>query len=91
MISRDQARQAAKSLLEPSRQDLAKRQQKLAKFDQSRTSPIHAALFAAISAVLAYDKSGDLVISVFAGTAIGWAVGAGLRRRIGKSPAGTSK
>ena len=91
MISRDQARQAAESLLEPSRQDLAKRQQRLARFAQYRESPIYAALFAAISAVLAFDYSGNLVISAVAGTAIGWALGAGLRRPIGKSAADTRK
>lgn len=41
MISRDQAKLAAEILLESSRQDLARRQEKLAKFGQRRESAVN--------------------------------------------------
>jgi glyoxylate carboligase len=87
MISPDQAKKAAESILEPSRQELDARKEKIARMKEEeavrttrrRESPAIPALFAAIAALLTVEFSSDFTISMVVGTLMGWAVGKLLR------------
>ncbi len=83
MVSPDQAEQAADSLLEPAKQELAARQKKLARRKAIQTS-LHESLFpAAVAAGVAIffvDDIGSPSIAFFFSAAIGAIAGSMLRK-----------
>ena len=76
MISRDQAEQAADSLLEPSKKKLSANQNKRAKLaSRRRESPFIPAVVAAIATSFSLNYFDDVVISMMLGAAIGYFFG----------------
>ena len=84
MVSPDQAEQAAESLLEPARQKLTVKQEKLARRNAVRTSMLEAFFPAAVGAGGALASieyfGGSLIGSLIFGAAIGAIVGSMLQK-----------
>jgi hypothetical protein len=84
MVSPDQAEQAADSLLEPAKQELAAKQDKLARRKAIRTSLLDALVPAALgagAALVAIEYLDSTFIgSLIFGSMIGATVGSGLRK-----------
>ena len=77
MVSPDQADKAAESLLQPSKDELSARQQKVArrKADTTKFYGLIAPAVTAIGALVLVDYLNSIVLTAIVATAIGWTVG----------------
>ena len=82
MVSRDQADKAAESLLQPSKEELSARQQRVArrKADNTKFYKLVVPAVAAIGALVLVDYLNSIVLTAIVATAIGWTVGSILDR-----------
>lgn len=83
MVSSDQVDQAAESLLEPAKQELAAKQKKLARRKAIRTNFHKAILPAGVAAAVAIalgDDIGNPIIAIFFCSVVGAAAGEMLRK-----------
>ena len=84
MITRDQAKKVADSLLDQSKKELSAKQDKRAKLasaeQRRRESPLMPAFFAAITVILALEYLENFMACVLLGTVVGGLFGWAARR-----------